>query len=208
MLTTIENQTIALAALFQAANNVHAIATSGKCDEQDVRTSLQALFALNAESVDAIYGGEPALQSGMQRLVTQLGGEHNAPDVQVTRYALTLLKIESKLQRPNETMNRVRRGIEEADKLCRHYDLLDEKVIGALATIYSENISVIQPRVMVHGDQVLLQQQRHADRIRAILLSGLRSAVLWRQCGGSRWKLVTKRQAYVNRARQVLRDND
>ena len=144
----------------------------------------------------------------MKRLVAQLGGNDDTPDIQITHYALALLKIERRLQHATEAMDRIRRGIEEVKKLRQHYDTLDENVTDKLATIYSQNISTITPRVIVHGNQDYLKKPEHANRIRALLLGGLRCAVLWRQCGGSRWKLLTNRQKYVRQAGHDLRAAD
>lgn len=205
MSASTENQTIALSGLFMAAELVQKIANTGKYDESQMRISLESLFKLDAESVPAVFGGKQNIRPGMQRLVSQLSGSDPNPDMQITRYALTLLKIESKLQSGSAKMDRIRRNLVEADKLRVHYDTLDEKVIEKLAKIYSDNISTINPRVMVRGNEDYLKSETTANSIRACLLSGIRSAVLWRQCGGTRWRLVTGRQKYVNQASKDLR---
>ena len=41
------------------------------------------------------------------------------------------------------------------------------------------------------------------DKIRACLLAGIRSAVLWRQVGGSKWQLLFHRKKLVQAARQL-----
>lgn len=208
MIATVDNQTLSLAGLFQAAEIVQSIANTGEYHEEHARTMLDSLFAIDAESVPAVFGSKHRLRSGMRRLVAQLGGSEQTPDVQITHYVLSLLKIESRLQRPSSVMDRIRRGVEETTKLRQHYDTLDEKVTDSLASIYSQNISPLSQKVIVHGNQDYLKQAQHANRIRALLLAGLRSAVLWRQCGGSRWKLLTSRQKFVRQAGQDLRAGD
>ncbi len=205
MSQSLENQTIALAGLFLATELVQKIANEGKYDEGVMRIALESLFALNAENVPAVFGGKQNIRTGFQRLVSQLAGSDNNPDMQITRYALTLLKLESKLQHGSEAMDRIRRGLVEAEKMRMHYDTLDSKVISQLAEIYSNNISELSPRVIVHGNEDYLKNDSHANSIRACLLAGIRSAVLWRQCGGTRWRLVTSRQKYVNQANKDLR---
>lgn len=205
MSVSLENQTIALSGLFMAAELVQKIANTGRYDEANMRISLESLFTLDAENVPAVFGGKQNIRAGMQRLVAQLSGSDTNPDMQITRYALTLLKIETKLQSGSSTMDRIRRGLIEADKLRVHYDTLDDKVIDSLAKIYSDNISTISPRVMVHGNEDYLKTESCANSIRACLLSGVRAAVLWRQCGGTRWRLVTSRQKYVSQASKDLR---
>jgi high frequency lysogenization protein len=208
MIATVENQTISLAGLFQATEIVQSIANTGDYHQGNARAILDSLFELDADSVGAVFGSKHQLRAGMRRLATQLGGNDDTPDMQITHYALALLKIERRLQHASDAMDRIRRGIEEVKKLRQHYDTLDENITDKLANIYSQNISTISPRVIVHGNQDYLKQPEHANRIRALLLGGLRSAVLWRQCGGSRWKLLTNRQKYVRQAEHDLRDGD
>ena len=46
-----------------------------------------------------------------------------------------------------------------------------------------------------------LQQEATAAKVRALLFAGIRSARLWRQLGGRRWHLLTKRGAMLNELR-------
>ena len=47
---------------------------------------------------------------------------------------------------------------------------------------------------MITGDQDYLARTETANKIRACLLAGIRSAILWRQCGGTRWKFIFYRK--------------
>lgn len=169
-----------------------------------MRTALESLFTLDADTVESIYGSTQSLRTGQQRLVDQLSGSTAKPDLQITQYILNLIKIEQKCQSDTDLLNRIRRGIENADQLRAHYDTLDNEVITVLAKIYTDNISVLSPRIVVHGNRDYLEKSDCANRIRACLLAGLRSAVLWRQCGGTRWKIVSARQKYVQQANKDL----
>lgn len=202
---SLEHQTISLAGLFMATELVQKIANTGEYDEGVMRIVLESLFTLDADSVPAVFGGKQNIRSGLQRLVSQLAGSEAKPDMQITRYALTLLKLELKLKPASPVMERIRRGLQEAEKMRAHYDTLDPQIISLLADVYSKNISDLSPRVIVHGNEDYLKTESHANAIRACLLAGVRSAVLWRQCGGTRWKLVTSRQKYVNLASRELR---
>lgn len=204
MINSLENQTLALAGLFLSADLVQSIATDGEFDEQHMRTVLESVFTLEADTVESVYGGKASLRAGQQRLVDQLDGNSSKSNLQITRYILNLLKLESKCQSDAGLMSRIRRGIESAEQMRSHYDTLDNEVISLLAKIYTDNISKLSPRIVVHGNRENLEQELHANRIRACLLAGIRSAVLWRQCGGTRWKIVSGRQKYVQQAQQDL----
>ena len=43
---------------------------------------------------------------------------------------------------------------------------------------------------MVNGEQAYLGRTDIVNKIRALLLAGIRSAMLWKQCGGTRWKFL------------------
>lgn len=204
MITSVENQTLALSGLFLTAELVQTIATTGEFNERNMRIAVESIFTLEADTVESVYGSKQNLRAGQQRLVDQLGGTGTKPELQVTQYILNLLKLESKCQADQDLLARIRRGIESAAQMRTHYDTLDDEVIAPLAKIYTDNISSLSPRIVVHGNREFLEQTSQANRIRACLLAGIRSAVLWRQCGGTRWKIVSNRQKYVKQAQADL----
>lgn len=81
----------------------------------------------------------------------------------------------------------------------------DPAVMASLAHAYSQTISRLNPRILVHGDPERLNDTDTANRIRALLLAGIRAAVLWRQTGGSRLKLLFRRKRIVESARISLK---
>ena len=195
---------MALSGLFLASELVQTIANTGRYDHANMRIAVESLFTLDADSVESVYGSKDNLKTGQQRLVDQLGGKAGTPNLQITHYALNLLKLENKCQSNDAVMDRLRRGIENAATLRTHYDTLDDEIISPLAKLYTDNISNLTPRIVVHGSREFLENPTNANAIRACLLAGIRSAVLWRQCGGTRWKIVSGRQKYVNQANEDL----
>jgi len=83
-------------------------------------------------------------------------------------------------------------------------DMAEPELINNLANIYRSSISNLSPRIMVSGDPGFLNDADVASTIRASLLGGIRSVVLWRQCGGSRPKLVMQRNQYARIAEEFL----
>jgi len=63
-------------------------------------------------------------------------------------------------------------------------------VVANLASLYQDTISSFSFRIQVTGDPRHLQNSENAAKIRALLLAGIRSAMLWRQKGGKRWHLL------------------
>jgi len=61
---------------------------------------------------------------------------------------------------------------------------------------------------MVQGKPEYLNTPTNANRIRALLLAGMRAAVLWRQLGGNRLKLLWTRRGIVERAEALLANGE
>ncbi|MBS1213375.1 MAG: high frequency lysogenization protein HflD [Proteobacteria bacterium] len=206
MLKTLANQTIALAGLIQAVHLVQCIAKTGNADSEDMETTLSSILKINADDVVDVYGGLERLKTGFKRLDSQLGGSGGI-DPELARYAASLVFLENKLKNHRDMMDRIRSGVEKATAQAAHFGVLHENVLANLADTYQETISQLHPRVMVMGEPVHLTNPANANKIRALLLTGLRSAVLWRQCGGSRWKLLFYRGKLQQEARRMLRQN-
>jgi high frequency lysogenization protein len=75
--------------------------------------------------------------------------------------------------------------------------------VASLAETYTQTISTLRPRIMVSGDPVRLADAAVADQVRALLLGAMRSAVLWRQCGGTRLGLLFGRRRMAFTAREI-----
>ena len=95
-------------------------------------------------------------------------------------------------------------GIQETQGKLDFFELTHPNIIASLATVYSETISKLGPRVMVKGDQNHLGNPDNASKIRALLLAATRAALLWDQSGGSRWKLLFERSKMQKQAEQLL----
>lgn len=67
---------------------------------------------------------------------------------------------------------------------------------NALARLYQDTISKLSFRIHVAGNPEYLRDHAVADQIRALLLAGIRSAVLWHQLGGRRWHLFFYKKRY------------
>jgi high frequency lysogenization protein len=80
-----------------------------------------------------------------------------------------------------------------------------EDITQACSDIYQKFISGMRPQIIVQGEQGFLQREDIPAQIRSMLLAGIRSAVLWQQKGGGRFKLVWQRTRMQNAARDLLR---
>ena len=120
------------------------------------------------------------------------------------RYALTLLYLEGRLRRRPDLLDIIRQRLAQIEKQVLHFSPVHPNIIKAFASLYSDTLSTLPQRIQVSGEPRFLQVEENANRIRAVLLAGIRSAVLWRQTGGRRWKLLICRGRTLEAARQLL----
>jgi high frequency lysogenization protein len=123
---------------------------------------------------------------------------------EVTRYIISLMALERKLSGRNDAMSQLGDRIQMAQRQTEHFELLDDQMISNLASIYLDVVSPIGPRIQVTGTPSVLQQTSNQHKVRALLLSGIRSAVLWRQVGGKRRHLIFGRKKMVEQAQILL----
>jgi len=194
---------IALAGVFQAAHLAAQVAEQGMADSRAMEASIHSLFKIDADSVEDVFGGLDGIETGLRLIQRQLG-EKRADNVHVTQYVISLLHLERKLGKNPAMLGQIREGIELASSRSEHFHQLHTNIIAQLADIYSNTVSKLQPRIMVQGEPLHLQNSENVNRIRALLLAGIRSALLWRQCGGSRWQILLKRKQLAAEARRLL----
>ena len=165
---------------------------------------IHSLFQTDAGSTADIFGPPGALTPGIRELANQLSGK-TPKDLEFTRYLLALLKLESVLNGRPDMIQQIAQGIEGARAKLVHFPMLHPNLLAHLADIYSQTVSQLQPRIMVKGEPNYLQNPDNQNRIRALLLAGIRAAWLWRQVGGSRWKIVFGRNKLLEAAQHYLR---
>lgn len=198
------HRVLALAALLQCASLVKELAWHGHCDEHELTILLGSLFAFDTSNVVDIYQGEANLRSGLQRVETQFSSGSHPADLELTRYAVGLLFLERKFQAKSDHLQALGEGLRAAERQVEYFHLTHESVVARLAELYQETISSLGPRILVQGEQAHLSNPNTAARIRALLLAGIRAAVLWRQNGGSRWKLLFSRKRLASEAKDLL----
>ena len=204
MIYTVQDRLIALGAIYQASLCVRRIATKGTVDTDLMEPCIHSLFQTDADSTAEIFGPPGALTPGIRELANQLSGK-TAKDLEFTRYLLALLKLETVLNGRPAMIQQIAQGIEGARAKLVHFPMLHPNLLAHLADIYSQTVSQLQPRIMVKGEPNYLQNPDNQNRIRALLLAGIRAAWLWRQVGGSRWKIVFGRNKLLEAAQHYLR---
>ncbi len=197
---------IALAGLFQSVRLVQQTARGERRDAVATAACLGSIFNTDPASALDVYGDVAALRVGLGTLQSQLDSDSAQRDMELTGYAIALLHLERKLNREVEMLRELGDGIGNISAQSAHFDPSDPAVIAALAELYSRTISTLQPRIMVKGEQSILNGTESRNMIRALLLGGMRAAVLWRQCGGNRVQLLFRRKALLRDCRKLLEE--
>ncbi|MBK1720135.1 high frequency lysogenization protein HflD [Thiocystis violacea] len=196
---------IALAGLYQALNCVIRIARHGTADADTMEPCLHSLFQIDAEDVDAVFGKPGAVANGARQLIAQLTGQPER-NLELTRYAVQIIKLERSLARRPDQLALISAGIQEAEAKREHFALQHPNMLAHLADIYSNSLSHLEPRLLIQGDPMHLRNPDNQNRVRALLLAGVRAARLWRQVGGSRWQIFFNNKQILEDARRYIDD--
>ena len=204
MYNTEQEKCLALAGVCQAAELVQQVARKGKVNEQGFLASINSIVITDPEFVEQVYGQAANLQTGLATLVDQLGNTNASKDAEITRYIASILGLERKLAKNQKRMSELAERISHIQRQQTHLSLDDTQMMNNLASVYSDVVSPMGPKIQVAGNPTLLKQALNQHKVRALLLAGVRSAVLWRQLGGSRRQILFKRRKILAHAEQIL----
>lgn len=203
---TIEDRTIALAGVYQAAYMVDQIANQGSCNSFSLESSLKSLTVTTPENTLSVFGSNVQnLRQGLHVLKEFMTPKSQGITPNALRYAISLLHIESRLRRQTDILNVIAERLDKLDNQLDHFEITHENIIKSLADIYKDTISTLKFRIQVNGNPTYLQNPANAEKIRAILLAGVRAAILWRQVGGRRWHLIFSRKQYQQACERLMK---
>ncbi|WP_317928842.1 high frequency lysogenization protein HflD [Halioxenophilus sp. WMMB6] len=207
-MSEIYDQTLALAGVFQAVALVEALAKTGTCNKQSFKACISSVFVTDPKDTLAVFGDTSNLALGLKVVIEYLQGHSSKTSPDGLRYALSLLHLQKKLSRNPAMLAVISKRLSQCQQQLDHFDICHENVIANLAGIYSDTLSTYPFRIQVRGGFNQLQQPRIANQIRALLLAGIRSTILWRQVGGSRVKLLWQKKKLQACAEQLYREID
>ena len=194
-MTPIQEQLTALGGVFQAAVLVDRIAKTGQSSEAAMTCMLGSLLVLDPKDTLDVYGGDDLnLREGYRALASALARDPATLQREPLRYALSMLGLERQLAKRDDMLEIIGKRLPQIQSQAEHFGVAHENVVSACGALYQDTLSTLRQRIQVHGDMRNLQQPNNASKIRALLLTGIRSARLWRQVGGHRWQLVVSRR--------------
>lgn len=203
---TLESRCIAFSAICQAAYLVDKIATKGICsDAIAFNASLSSIMRTDSAAPLDLFGGHESLKLGYQTAIEQLDNLNGSRNVQVTKYLIGMVALERKLSATPSSLNLLGERINQVNRQLAHFEIDDSSVLNNLDSIYRDLISDLGPKIQVNGNPSYLQQGITQHKIRALLLAGVRAAVLWRQVGGKRRQLLLSRKAMLHQIEHNLK---
>src|SRR3569623_994631 len=137
----IDDQTLALAGLFQSVGLVRDVAHEGKADSAAFQTCVRSIFDTSPATSAAVYGGVRNLRLGLELMVKQVGAERPPENIELPKYVVSVLQLERQLAKNSAVQQRVSDGVVKARGQSLHFDITHEYIIACLAGCYTDTIS-------------------------------------------------------------------
>ena len=195
---------MALAGVFQATELVRQAANHGTWSGYAADTCLDSLLAIEADTVEEIYGDASNLRLGAETLVSVLQGDRR--HVESLGYAVSIMQLENNFRKKTKMQSQIGLELQSITTIDEGLELHEIRDLQAqkIADLYTRTISTLSPRIVINGRPQHLQVDRTVNWIRTLLFAGLRSAVLWRQMGGGRFSLMFGRKKMLEQAQTLL----
>lgn len=195
---------MAFAGVCLASVCVQQLARRGQVTPPDAAQVLvNSTLIQDAPDTASIYEPLSALLPGLKVLLRQLDSSGDK-DVEQTRYVVGMLQLERRLMKNPKALGLLGDAIAQIQRQRDTFGFENSDIIANLGSTYSDFISPLGPRIQIQGDSSFLTQPHIQKRIRAMLLAGIRSAVLWRQLGGKRRHVILNRKQMLSATRDLL----
>jgi high frequency lysogenization protein len=190
----------------QVATLVNHIARGRWVDPEMFNASIHSIFVLEPQNTLEVYGNNiNNVQLGLRKLTTFFPRPDKQNDADVARYLFGCILLTSSLRNDTARMENVGKAIKSIRTQSSSFlEQPDDLLLAQLAHVYLEQISPLKRRIHVLGSQTILKQPQEMNRIRALLLAGIRSSILWQQVGGRLWHLWWQRGKIAEMAKTLL----
>ena len=183
----LKNEVISLGAIYQASSEIKKIAWQGKINNKFIEPLIYSVYQTTSNEIEDIYINLKRLNTGLDFLRKQFVGDVFSRDAEVDRYFEAINVLVKNMNENSEIFSNIR------DELSSHKENVTEDNLHEhaefLSNLYLKTISKINPRIIVNGDNIHLTDNKNASMIRAVLLSAIRSFILWQQSGGTKFRI-------------------
>jgi len=203
-------QVIALSGIFASSSAVHEIATANKLLPNTSACLIKSLTVINPATTLDVFGGDIAdIKVGIKNLVLSMS--NNRSDVSlnnslkaISYYSFSLIKLEKMLNKRADLLSKISNRLPYIEGQCEHFGALHENVMSSCADVFLQTVSTLPNRIRIIGTYEYLKNANNTNAIRALLLAGIRCAMLWRQLGGNRWHFLFKRKLLLQELNNLL----
>lgn len=202
------DKTLALAAIFQAAGLANELARRGQTDSQAEAWLLQTVLVMDTDDVSRIYPGSEGLTKGLTWLEGSLMDQGRGLEQagEIIRLSLAIIQVERHFERNSDVQDDLRKRLLSLQhQRALNPEMSQSELASQLGSAYVDSLGNLSFRVQIRGDARQLQSPGMAERIRAILLAGVRAAWLWQRLGGRRWHLVFTRSQILQEIRAIAK---
>ena len=189
----IEQQTLALAGVAQAARIVDLAAKTGSWPEPFVEASIHSLFCFEPEAVESVFGTPQGIRLGLEQLSTCLRMNQDPAAADTLRYTMAMLQLERRFATREDMQSIIRSRLKHTAYKAENFSNDIRGLSANISAIYQDTLSHLSYRIKVTGSAQHLNTPQVADVVRTVLLCGVRAAFLWRQLGGNRFRLMWHR---------------
>jgi high frequency lysogenization protein len=203
MQDNLNNITIALAGMLQSVALVRELTQTGRTNPAPYEASIQSIFRLDVNNVPEVFGGVSGVKLGLEKILLAFDTAQTTDRLQ-NRYLLSLIHLQKKLSRSPKILNALLKRLQQIQKQANYFSITHPTVIANLADTYLSTISTFHFRVVILGTQRVMNATENMEKVRALLLAGVRAAVLWRQVGGSRLQILFSRAKIKACAEKLL----
>jgi len=198
----LHHRIVALATLAHVSLMVNEVARAGSCDMIVFKRMISMLFA-NQNSIIALQYDRATLDI----LQSELRGSDRDQAKIVMHYMMGMITLEKALSRETEMLKKIGDGIIRIEKQIEFFgDIVHDNSIAAIAGLYSDTLSTLSPRIIVHGKPEFLNHACNTNRVRSLLFAGIRSAHCWRSHGGNNLRLIIERNKMLRTLQVMLEE--
>jgi len=164
-----KERTMALAGIFQATELVRQAANHGTWSGYAADTCLDSLLAIEADTVEEIYGDAANLRLGAETLVSVLQGDRR--HMESMGYAVSIMQLENNFRKKSDMQALIGRELQTITTIDEGLELHEIRDLQAkkIADLYTRTISTLSPRIVINGRPQHLQVDRTVNWIRTLL---------------------------------------
>ena len=197
------DQLIALAGVFQSCQLVETLSKNGSVPSDHFNVCIESLFKKDTKTTEEVFGSLSNLKLGLESMQELITLNSRAKQSDTLKYLVGVIYLAKKLRHNKTMLSLIGQRLDQASRQAEHFSPTHTNVIANLAQIYQDSISTFRYRIQVNGYASYLQQENIAQRIRCLLFSAIRSAILWHQIGGRRRHLILNRKDILAQLRDL-----